>query len=176
MKFITYALLFSSILMSQGPASFTIFHRLLILNDQDEIMLVKFKDKDIWVTPGIYQDKKQSVKDAFQDLMNSYGIQTTAPKFHASFDLHFKDSDNVAIRTIYTVKMKSGKIKMPDIIDEIQWLPLEKAIQKMTFPHISLMMEQVLKYKNSIWSGSVIRFKEGDVNKAEVFEAFYKIR
>ena len=35
-----------------------IFHRLLILNSQNELMVVNIENTDFWVTPGLYQTKK----------------------------------------------------------------------------------------------------------------------
>lgn len=176
MNIFIYIIFLSLSLFSQEQSTFTIFNRLVLLNENEEIMLVKIKNVDFWVTPGVYQNKTQSQKEAFDEMIKSYGIQITDPKLHGTFNLHFKASDNVSVRNVYLAYMTSGTITLPEIIDEITWLPLDEALKKLSFPHISLKLEQVLKNKESIWAGSIIRYKENDAFKADILKAFYKIR
>lgn len=46
---------------AQVEKAIAIFHRLLILNSQNELMVVNIENTDFWVTPGLYQTKKQHI-------------------------------------------------------------------------------------------------------------------
>ena len=54
-------LLFAFVLTSIqlfGQTEVGLFNRMFIYNDSSEIMLVKIKGTELWVTPGLYQNKK----------------------------------------------------------------------------------------------------------------------
>ena len=61
----------SSFAQKHGKVS--TFHRLIINNSENEIMMVKIKNKDVWVTPGFYQDSVQFIKEGLHEIASTYG-------------------------------------------------------------------------------------------------------
>ncbi|MGB0891073.1 MAG: nuclear transport factor 2 family protein [Flavobacteriaceae bacterium] len=173
--FIILFLVITQTILSQNKKTDTFFHRLLILNDKEEILVVKFSDNDYWVTPGLYESDYRLVEDGLYQLALDYGITISQPKFKGSFKLYNKTNSSLSIRNVYTTKYVKGVIKKPKGIGVVTWLPLEKALKNISFPHINLTIEKVLKKPNKIWGGELIIYKEDNRFKTKVLKEFYQL-
>ena len=157
------------------------FYRLLTFNDKNELMVVKIKGTDFWVTPGLYSDEKKSINKKsinkqLQALSADYGLITSQPELHGKFILKAKNNNKSYNRYFYRVNVKSGKVKMPKIIGQIKWLPIDEAIQIITFPHIKQLIQQITDYPETVWGGTILRYKEEGQLKAKMLEKFYPIK
>jgi hypothetical protein len=168
-------LLFSQSLFAQESPKITTFSRLLIFNEKSELMVVKIKNSNQWVTPGWYQDDSKVIKDGLSGLADSYGIVIDAPVLCGVFTLKSDVDKSISTRLYFTAKMSSGVLKKPDIIDEIRWLPINEASKIITFPHISMMTRQVVEKPNVVWGGSLLQYKEDGLFKAKLIENFYPL-
>jgi len=149
------------------------FHRLIVLNDKDEILLVQIKDVGFWVTPGWYQDEKQNIQTGLKNLAEDYGLVITPPKLKGMFSLKGQDNKIYSIRNVYVARAKAYQKTYPAIISDARWLPLEQATELMTFPHINFMLEQVINRPDKLWGGTIQRYKEKEAFKAKIVEPFY---
>jgi hypothetical protein len=147
------------------------FHRLIITNDKNQLLVVKIKDKDFWVTQGMYDSQEKVTNKDLHKLAADYGLTITEPKLRGKFIL--KRNANTSIRHFYTAITTSGSVKLPDNIDGAEWLPLYDAVEKITFPHIGLMLSKIMDGSNTVYSGSVLRYKEGKEFKAKVTKPFF---
>lgn len=148
------------------------FHRLLIFNMKNELMIVRVKNSDRWVTPGWYQDDRLTIKEGLSELVASYGIKTTAPTLRGVFTLK---ANQISTRLIYSAKLDGGEIKAPDIIEEIRWLPVEKALDVITFPHIRTQIRQITEHPGTIWGGSQTMYQENGAYGSKIIENFYPL-
>lgn len=167
--------LFTQPLFSQGIKDATIFHRLLIFNSKQELMVVKVKNSEFWVTPGIYQNNHQLIREGLDSLASTYGITITRPTLRGIFTLKSELDSSISIRNIFVSQMNGGIIKNPEIIEEVRWLPVNKAMEIITFPHINLIINQVTQYPNDVWGGSLSMYKEGKEYKSRILEKFYPL-
>lgn len=165
-------LLYSHALFAQQAPNASTFHRLLILNEKDELMVVKVKNSDRWVTPGWYQDDHSSITEGLDELAASYGVKITTPTLRGVFTLK---GGQISTRLIYTTRIKSGELKAPDIIDEIKWLPIPKAVETITFPHIRVQIAQLINYPDVVWGGSQTMYQENGVYGSRIVEDFYPL-
>jgi len=151
------------------------FHRLLILNDKNQLLMAKIVGKDFWVTPGWYQDSSQTIPEGLNQLALNFGLKTSTPKLKGVFTLRNQENKIFSIRNFYIVKAESGKLKATDMIEEVQWLSIDKAMDKLTFPHIRILSQQIFKHPNQVWGGSIKRFKSGEEFKATLESDFYPL-
>lgn len=160
-----------AICAQEAPKSIT-FHRLLLLNEKNELMVVKIKNSNRWVTPGWYQDDRSTVTEGLDELAASYGVKITTPALRGVFTLK---GSQVSTRLVYTTRIKSGELKAPDLIDEIKWLPIPKAVETITFPHIRTQITQISSYPDVVWGGAQTMFLENGVYGSKIVENFYPL-
>lgn len=153
----------------------SIFHRLLILNTQNEIMLVKIKNSNRWVTPGWYQVGNLSIRSGLDELAATYGIRISDPLLRGVFTLTGPQEKTVSSRLIYLVRVKSGAVQAPSTIEEIRWLPAEKAQELISFPHISAQIKQIMQYPTTLWGGAQLMTLENGVYGVKTLEDFYSL-
>jgi len=166
---------------SQSHDNVSIFHRLLVYNSDNEIMLVKIKNADVWVTPGFYQDSVQFVKKGLQDIAATYGMQISNPELRGSFLMRRENgaSTEMLIRNIYHSQYLGGPIHFPENqsfeISEIKWLPLEEALSKVSFESMRIFMKQTNTSPKVIWGGAIQAIRENDQWNYEIAEEFYPL-
>lgn len=173
MRILVTVLLVVTSLASYAKEPVSSFHRLLIFNDHNELLLVKIKDKPIWVTTGWYQDNQLSIMQGLKQLAGDFGFEITQPKLVGIFNLQDEDGKVVSLRNFYTTKVKSGSLKLPAFIEKAEWLSVDEAVKRSSFPHINWLTKQVLDHPYTVWGGSIKSYKEGGSFKAELVEPFY---
>lgn len=176
-KIILLFLLVSQTIVSQKINNISIFNRFLILNSSDEIMVVKIENTDFWVTPGVYLNDQQFIKQGLDDIATSYGIKVSKPQLKGVFilkkDLNKKLS--TSLRNVFITKVIGGKISPPKGIEKIKWLPLKEALKQITFPHINTIINQIMVEKNKILGGTILQYKEGKRFKSRILEGLYTL-
>ena len=162
---------------TQAQSDISIFHRLLIFNSNNEMMVVKIENRNFWVTPGLYQSKEQSIKSGLDSIASTYGVDLKEIKLKGTFilkrDLNGKRS--TSLRNVYTATVKNISEKKPKGIDKIIWLSPEKALKQITFPHINAMIEQITRNPDQVWGGTLLQFRENDLWKTKILEEFYAL-
>lgn len=173
---IVFLLIFRSNSFGQVEKEVSIFNRLLILNSENELLVVKIENTDMWVTPGYYQTK-QTISQGLDSIASTYGLKIETPILKGVFllkrDINGKLSNS--IRNIYTAKVNDIEFKKPKGIEEVKWLPIDNAMKQITFPHINLQIAQIMNNPNKIWGGSLSQFKENGVWKTKILTEFYVI-
>lgn len=177
MKKLTFIIftLFLNAAFGQNEAEIKIFHRLVILDVNDKIMVVKVENANVWVTPGFYQTKDETIQNGLKKLATSYGIEIEKPKLKGVFLLkrEINQEHSTSLRNVYTAMSKSGMLKKPTGIDEIRWVSVDEATELITFPHINVMIKEVLDHPDLILGGTLRQFKENDSWRTEIVEEFY---
>ena len=100
---------------AQKNGNVSIFHRLIISNSNNEIMMVKIKNTDVWVTPGFYQDSVQFIKEGLHDIAATYGMKISNPKLKGAFSMRREigEKREMLLRNIYHSNYLSGEIHFP---------------------------------------------------------------
>lgn len=148
------------------------FHRLLVFNDNNELLLVKIKGPGFWVTPGWYQDGKTMLHEGLSKAADDYGLTITDTKLRGVFTLTNQRDNSLSIRNFFTMKSTDKVTRMPKYIEEIKWLTVNEAKKFMNFPHINLLIDEVMNHPNHVRSGGVYRFKEDGEEKLKIVESF----
>lgn len=166
------SLLFAQTAFAQEAPKTSAFHRMLIFNVKNELMVVRVKNSDRWVTPGWYQDERLTIKEGLGALIASYGIKTTTPTLRGVFTLK---GGQISTRLVYSAKLDGGEIKVPELIEEIRWLPVPKALEVITFPHIRTQISQITAHPGTIWGGSQTMYQENGAYGSRIIENFYPL-
>ena len=159
----------------------SIFHRLVIYNSDKEIMLVKIKDTDVWVTPGFYQDSIQFINEGLHDIASTYGIKISNPELKGTFSMRRENGGNkeMLIRNIYSCNYLSGKVHFPENqsfkIGEIKWLPMKEALSLIPFESVRMFMKQTDDYPNFVWGGSINAIRVDNKWEYQIMEEFYPL-
>jgi hypothetical protein len=174
-KLLLLIMLISQSIFAQELAKPSTFHRLLVFNDNNELMIVKVKNSNRWVTPGWYQDHNLTIQAGLDELAASYGLKITTPTLKGVFTLKTAQNNELSTRLVYTTKMKSGELKAPEMIEEIRWLSTKDAMKLITFAHINMQIDQLMKFPGTIWGGSQLMYQQDGVYKAKFIEPFYPL-
>lgn len=167
-----FALLTLVSLSATAADKISTFHRLLIFNDSNELLLVKIKGPGVWVTPGWYQDGTTMLHEGLKKTAAEYGLAITDTKLRGVFTLTNQRDNSLSIRNFFTMKSTDKVAKMPKYIEEVKWLTTDEAKQLMNFPHINLLINEVMNHPNHVRSGGVYRFKENGQEKLKIVEPF----
>ena len=164
-------------LISQHSGEVSIFHRLLILNADNELMVVKIENSDFWVTPGLYQNDRQTIKSGLDSIAGTYGLQIYDPSFKGMFTLEreINGTHSYSLRNVFLAWVKEDHLVLPQGISDVKWLPINKATELISFPHINTMIRQVMEHPGVIWGGSLLQYKDHEGFKTRILEEFYPL-
>jgi hypothetical protein len=172
---------FSGICFAQGTHDTSVFHRLIIYNADNEIMLVKIKDTDVWVTPGFYQDSIQFIKEGLHDIASTYGMKISNPELKGTFSMRREigETKEMLIRNIYSSNYLSGEIHFPENqsfeIGEIKWLPIKETLSLIPFESVRMFIKQTHEYPNFVWGGSINALRKDNTWEYKIMEEFYPL-
>lgn len=162
-------------LFAQANEKVSEFHRLLIFNAKNQLMVAKIKDTDFWVTPGLYSQNKELTNENLHKLAAEYGLTITQPSLRGVFVLNNQKTNTDLNRYFFNVQVTGGALKIPDNIEAIKWLPVNEAMKVITFPHINMLIKQIVDYPDVVWGGTVLRYKEENKLKSKMTKSFYPI-
>ncbi|RBL90042.1 hypothetical protein DF182_26590 [Chitinophaga flava] len=151
--------------------------RLLMINQQNEILLAKYKTG--WLTPSLRYNENQSIKGALDSLAREFGYEIAAPQLRAMVTFLFDFKPVVSVRTHYAAHISAGKLKLPEDIAEAKWVSRKEAEKLMSLPEtqavdaIKTTTMQILNHPETIWGGSFLVPKTSTTCK--MTEPFYPI-
>ena len=166
---------------AQGKSKVSIFHRLVVYNAKNEIMLVKIKGADVWVTPGFYQDTIQFSKQGLHDVAATYGMKISDPELQGVFSMRRETGGKkeMLIRNIYRCKYLEGEVHFPEnqpfSISEIKWLPMNEALKTLSHISVRTLLTQTHHNPTIVSGGSIVVYREGKEWKVKIAEEFYPL-
>ncbi len=158
---------------SQKPKENFIVNRVLIVNEQDEILMVM--EQDVWAAPSFLYNKRQFLKESIDSLANAYGVKIASPKLHGQFSFKYDYEPYATIRNYYVARYLSGNIRIPEPMEEAKWVPSEQAIAMNTVTAIKQITRQIITYPNVVWGASFLVSHEGDTHPTKMVEDFYPL-
>lgn len=166
---------FISISVKAQESKITTFHRMLILNKENKVLVVKIKNKDFWVTPGLYQNSKQSIKQGIDSIAATYGIKVSEIVLRGIYGLKNPSQNYFSTRNIFVMKTNATDLILPEIIGKVLWLDVSDAVKRINIPHINDFIIDVFKFPNNVRSGTIERFENNGKLESRIIEEFYTI-
>lgn len=157
----------------QGPTHNFVVHRLIILNDQGQMLMCR--EQHVWATPSFIYKERQYVKEALDSLASAYGLQIEAAKLRGQFSYKYDYHPYATLRHYYVANYKSGSLKLPAGMDEAKWMPISEAIKANTVTSIKEITQQLISFPEKVWGGSFLVSHVGDEHPTKLVEAFYPL-
>ena len=148
--------------------------RLLVCNDNDELLVVKYNGR--WNVPALRYNQRESINQALYNLAKDMGIVITAPKVGGIFSFTYGFNDRAALRMFYVTTYKSGTIKTKLKWDAIKWIHKDDFMRMKDEDVYSLMAAKVVEDTSTLWGGAFFLFRENEKLKYSITEDFYPIR
>jgi len=164
---------FTCISVKAQESEVTTFHRMLILNKENKLLVVKIKNKDIWVTPGLYQNSKQTIKQGIDSIASTYGFKVFDVALRGMYGLKTPSENFYSTRNIFVMKTDATNVILPEIIGEVVWLDMNEAVKRISFPHINAFIKDVFMFPNAIRFGTIERIESNGKLISKVSEIFY---
>lgn len=171
--------LFATPLMAQSNnevASNMTIIRLTILKDNNKILMRNTENG--WMTPAIYYTKRQNIKEALDSLANVYGIKISEPTLGGLFTYKYEFKSTSDMRQFYVSNYQKGDLKSPNDKEQVEWMPIEEAISKLsnTVSSLGEQTRQVLNFPSTLWGGSFILNRVNGKLVSKVENEFYPLR
>lgn len=157
----------------------------VIPSNQTVIRLTVVKDDKIlmrktpygWMTPAVYYTKRQTPTEVLDSLRITFGIKTTIPYLKGLFTYKYDFKPTADIRLLYVSHYESGELKSTVKDEEVYWLPIDEALDKLeeTVPSLRKMTKQILNYPETIWGGSFLLYREKGNLTSMMEESFYSV-
>ncbi len=156
------------------------FHRLLIVNENNELLVAKVGERNFLVTPGFYQDNLTTFSEGLDKLAAEYNLPLNNPELKGVFSLRRKtDKENsVSVRLVYRVDvdLQGQQLTTPAGVKELRWVNFEEVSRSGMMPHIVAMIKQVNSDPNVIWGGTLLQTTNSDgTPRVQVEGEFYRL-
>jgi hypothetical protein len=152
--------------------NFTV-QRLIILNDNNEMLMLKVADK--WFTPSIVYEDREYLKEGLDNLSKEYGITTTSPELRGHFSYKYDYHPYATLRTYFVANYVSGEIQIPEGMQDAQWVPVSEAMSKTPVKSINQITEQIIKFPNVVWGASFMISDVDGEHPSKLVEDFYPL-
>ncbi|UGU15888.1 hypothetical protein LS482_19685 [Sinomicrobium kalidii] len=149
--------------------------RLTIIKDTDKILMRKTPYG--WMTPSVYYKERQTIREVLDSISESYGITISEPFLKGLFTYKYEFKPTADMRQLYTAHYESGTLKSPSENEEVFWMPVEEALEKLenTVPSLKQMTRQTIEFPEILWGGSFILFRENNKLNSRIEEDFYTL-
>ncbi|NVJ65524.1 MAG: hypothetical protein HWE16_03485 [Gammaproteobacteria bacterium] len=140
------------------------------MDSEQNILLVKIKNTNFWVTPGFYESDPKLINKKMMDLASEYGLTISKPTLRGKLKL--TRHEVISDRYFYVSNKLEDQPKLPNSIESIKWLPLSDALNLLTFPHINILLKKIIEEPDYVWVASIKRYQEEGEYKAKLMDDF----
>lgn len=157
----------------QDPTHNFTVQRLIIINDNNEILMAKVEH--IWVTPSLVYSKRQFLKEGLDSLSNAYGVQIKNLELRGKFSYKYEYHPYATSRDYFVARYVSGELKVPKGMDEVRWISIPEAIEKNSVTSIKEITKQIIEFPDVIWGGSFMVSRVEKEHPTKMVEGFYPL-
>lgn len=157
-----------------SPSNQTVI-RLTIIKDNDKILMRKTQYG--WMTPAVYFNERQTIAEILDSISDTYDLSISKPNLKGLFTYKYDFKPTADIRQLYVANYVGGQLRSQVGEEEIYWMPINEALDKLESTVSSLMQitKQVLDYPDTLWGGAFILYKEDNGMKSRIEEDFYPL-
>ena len=140
------------------------FFKLYVVNDNDEILLVKWDDQ--WEIAGSRYNDPISVKKHLDQMATDMGISIKDPKLCGVYTQRWKDSPYLTLMQYYQATYDGGDLKIPDDCTDIKWFSYKDALKVIPYENMITMMQKIKTHPGKIIGAAFERYKDAN-NKTQ---------
>ena len=150
------------------------FMKLLIENDKEEILLVKWEGE--WELPGEKFNKPIPINSFLIEMAETTGATIENPILFGLYTQKWRNADYLTLMHYYMAKYKSGDIKIPPDCTDIRWFSQEEALSRIPYENMKFMIKWKEKHPGKIASAAFEKFRDENKNvKYIAIENWHKI-
>ncbi|MEL6923611.1 MAG: hypothetical protein AAFO94_06135 [Bacteroidota bacterium] len=157
----------------QKPTHNFTVNRLLIVNDNDEILMCR--DQHVWATPSFLYTHRQYVNEALDSLAGAYGVQISELQLRGHFSYKYDYHPYSTMRNYYVARYAGGELTLPEGLAEVKWVPMQEAIALNSVTSIRQITEQILNHPKVVWGASFMVSHVGKDHPTAIVEDFYPL-
>lgn len=157
----------------QGPTHNFTVNRLIVLNDNDEI-LMGMEDSN-WYSLVYLHDRRQFVNEALDSLATAYGIKISPPELRAYVSYKYEYHPYATLRGYYVARYLSGTPKPAGQDTEMRWIPIAEVIELTPVESMKMITKQVLSAPDTLWGASFMVYEVGEEHHTRLVEGFYPL-
>ncbi len=157
----------------QDPTHNFTVQRLIIVNDANEMLMMR--EKHVWAPPSSVFNDRAFLTVSMDSLAAAYGIQIGDIELRGQFVYQYDYHPYATIRNYYVANYTSGAIRIPEGVDDVQWIPIQQAIDRNSVPSIKSSVAQIIKNPDFVWGGSFMVSHVGDDHPTKQVGAFYPL-
>ena len=134
------------------------FMKLMIKNQKDEILLVKWDNE--WELPGAKFNEPKSIKTFLEDLAKTTGVEMTNHQLFGLYTQRWKGVDYLTLMHYYKATYVSGKLKTPSDCTDIGWFSFEESLEKIPYDNMKFMIRWENENPGKVASAAFERYKD----------------
>jgi len=157
----------------QNPTHNFAVHRLIILNDNNEMLMCR--EQHVWATPSFVYKDRQYVKEGLDSLATAYGITIKNAELRGQFSYKYDYHPHATLRHYYVARYVNGEVKVPEKMEEAKWVSIPEAIELNTVTAIKEITQQIIAFPEAVWGASFLVSHVGDEHPTSRVEAFYPL-
>lgn len=133
------------------------------------------KEEGNWYSPSFVYNQRQYINESLDSLANVFGIDISDIQLKGLFSYKYEYHSYSTLRLYYTAKYEGGDLKTPVGLEDVQWMPINDAIEKTPVFSMKKISEQLFNYPESVWGGSFMVFRIGEEHQSRMVENFYPL-
>ncbi len=169
---------FSAFSQTIADSITTTWTKYLVMNDQQQILLRYDKSYKAWELEGTGYEGPITLRNLMDSVAIYLGFKYDSYKLGCIFTYQKPKRYRVTIKSVYVVHF-TGYTNGTSFADttRTKWFSLHEAKKIIPYPTMVLILEQLIKYPNTVWGGA---FEEYNYNMPEgtkwkIIEPFYKL-
>jgi len=168
------SLLFNTTSFAQGTIDNYSFFKLYVVNDKDEILLVKWNNE--WEVMGERYNQGLTIPKFVDTLAQSMGIKISQVKLAALFTQRPASRPNLTIMHYFTARYKEGTIKPPADCSDIKWFKYEDAMKVIPYEIMKNVIGQIKKHPGKVVSAAFeTTTDQKNITTVKVLEEFHTL-
>lgn len=155
-------ILMSQILLAQVKSDNYSFFKLYVINDKDEVLLVKWNNE--WEIAGNRYNDPLSVKEYLNKMASDMGISIKDPKLCGIYTQRWKNSPNLTLMQYYQATYDGGILKIPADCTDIKWFSYDEALKVIPYENMTTIMKEIKKHPGKVIGAAFERYKDENNN------------
>lgn len=150
------------------------YFKLCVTNEQDKILLVKFRD--VWELPGKKYTDPRSISEFTSFMSEELGVTHDELRLRGLFTFYYNKAQYPIIYNYYSSKYKSGDLTVPPGCSDIAWFSIEEAQSIIPIKTMRLILRKMFEQKSYVWGASILIHKGTSLDgEIEFKEEFYPL-
>lgn len=117
------------------------FFKLIIQNEQKEILLIKYEGA--WEVPGSRYKGSKTITEFVEDMGQKHGVVIDDIQLKALVTFHHEIRNYPTMMFYFKAEYRSGELIIPSWGEDVAWYSLEEAYEFIPFPEMNYILKNI---------------------------------